>query len=236
MKLVGNVHLIAGNAEDIPAILSILQEEGIATVANPDLYVRTYRNFGIDEARELSERASARAFVDRRTFVIIADALTHEAQNALLKTLEEPTGDALFLFIVPAPAQLLPTLKSRAQELPRTVLGSAQYRGRYSVSEANDFLKATPAQRLELLKPLLEKGEDDPEKPRGNGAGKRDVGSIIRFLGALERSLAEMGQRGGAGEREKVREGLHAVFRARKYITDRGALVKPLLEQVALLI
>ena len=65
-----------------------------------------------------------------------------------------------------------------------------------------------------MLKPLLEKDEDD----------KRDIGKIVAFLSALERAL------------KRKPEGLHAIYRARKYIGDKGALVKPLLEQVALLV
>ena len=82
--------------------------------------------------------------------------------------------------------------------------------------DVGKFLSALPPKRLELLKPLLEKGEDE----------KRDLGAILSFLGALESTL----------RKTKDKAGLHAVYRARKYVSDRGALVKPLLEQVALLV
>ena len=208
--LVGNVHLVAGSAADLEAVLGFLEGEGIGTTGNPDLYVREYHQFGIDEARQLSERAAMRSLGGRRVFVIAVDGITSEAQNALLKTLEEPRDDALFVFIHPAPETLIATVRSRSQ-----LLSIGLDHTDASATEAKAFLKATPEKRLDLLKPLLEKGDDD----------KRDLGSVLAFLSALEREL-ESGNR----------TSLHAVYRARRYIGDRGALVKPLLEQVALLV
>jgi DNA polymerase III delta prime subunit len=144
--------------------------------------------------------------------------MTNEAQNALLKTLEEPPADAMFFFIVPAPEVLLPTLRSRAQ-----ILTLRSGKKTEDLVDAKKFLAAPVAKRLEMLKPLLEKDDDD----------KRDTGEIIRFLGSLER-LLEKKPEGLA--RPATAEGVDAVYRARKYMGDKGALVKPLLEQVALLV
>lgn len=210
VRLVGNTHIVAGGAEVLPDVVSLLEEEGIRVRGNPDVYVRTYRHFGIEEARELRERAALRALGERRVFVIVASDINREAQNALLKTLEESPGDALFIFILPSPETLLPTVRSRAQ-----VLALNKRKGKQeSIVDVKAFLAALPERRLDLLKPLLEKGEDD----------KRDIGSIISFLSSLEEKFA------------KHPEGLKAVYRARAYINDKGALVKPLLEQVALLV
>ena len=207
--LVGNVHLIAGTADAIPHILALLKAEGIKIEANPDIYVREYQYFSVDDARTLRERASLRPVGDRRVFVIVAPDMNHNAQNALLKILEEPPADAMFFFIVPAPETLLATFRSRAQMLVLDTAAAEEH----SI-DAKAFLAAAPPKRLDMLKPLLEKDEDD----------KRDIAQIIGFLTALERLL------------EKKPEGLHAIYRARKYIGDRGALVKSLLEQVALLV
>jgi DNA polymerase III delta prime subunit len=213
MKFVGNVHIGAGREEDMPRVLEMLRQEGIATHKNPDLDVRVFGAFGIDEARSLSERASSKAISHRRVFVVVADSMSSEAQNALLKTLEEPAGNALFIFLVPTIMQLLPTLRSRAQilSLPRS---------HAAPQDAAAFLSASPAKRLELLKPLLEKSDED----------RRDIGAIIEFLASLEQALAVRSREKG------VQESMKAIYRARRYLSDRGALVKPLLEQVALLI
>ena len=226
--LVGNVHLVAGTAAAIPHILGILRANGVSTEGNPDIYTREYKSFGVDDAIELRDRSGRRPIAgSQRFFIVVTPGMTNEAQNALLKTLEEPPADAAFFIIVPAPEMLLPTLRSRAQIL------TLAHDGVENLIDAKAFLVATPQKRLDMLKPLLEKDEDD----------KRDIGNIVGFLSALERQLAKtpLGRNpatlghsptGEPGEAE----GLHAIYRARKYIGDKGALAKPLLEQVALLV
>jgi DNA polymerase III, delta subunit len=213
MELVGNVQLVGGNSASIQKIMALLEEQGIKTEGNPDVYVREYASFGVEEARELASKASSRALSSsRRTFIIVTPTVTNEAQNALLKTLEEPAGDALFFLVVPSPLMLLPTLRSRAQILDI---------GPYVETQTIDprvFLKAKPNERLEMLKPLLDKDEDD----------KRDIANSITFLAGLEQELSH--------DPTNKSEGLEAVYRARKYIGDKGSLTKALLEQVALLI
>jgi hypothetical protein len=212
-QLPGNVLLIAGGADDAPAVFDLLASAGIATESNPDLYVRHHRQFGIDDAQELRMRASSRAVGDRRVFVISAGGMTNEAQNALLKTLEEPPAGALFVFVIPAPEALLATVRSRAQVI------AIERGGTMAPFDAAAFLAAQPARRLDMLKAILEKDSDD----------KYDTGAILAFLAALERHVARI------KDKAAMRGTLDAIYRARGYCTDRGALVKTLLESIALL-
>lgn len=223
-RLTGNVFLIRDT--DTDAVLAALEQEGTAVRGNPDVYVRAHGQFGIDDAHELTARAIGRAMGERgRTFVIGASSMTTEAQNALLKTVEDPPGDARFFFVLPSPETLLATVQSRAQiidlEGSQTSLASDDAVARNAAA----FLAGEPAQRLDLLKPLLEKDHDE----------KRDLGTIITFLSSLEKALAA--REGSHVEGQTFyKEGLEAVYRARRYVGDKGALLKPLLESVALLV
>ena len=69
----------------------------------------------VDQVRDLVDRAAYRPFEGRRRVVIIdkADALVPAAQNALLKTLEEPPSLSVFMLINARPDALLPTVRSR---------------------------------------------------------------------------------------------------------------------------
>ena len=73
----------------------------------------------VDQVREAIERAAYRPFEGRRRVVIVdeADALLPEAQNALLKTLEEPPPASVFVLVTARPDVLLPTVRSRCQRL-----------------------------------------------------------------------------------------------------------------------
>jgi DNA polymerase III subunit delta' len=54
-----------------------------------------------------------------------ADDLEQGAANALLKSLEEPPRDVIFLLIAHAPGRLLPTIRSRCRMLRFNALGDA---------------------------------------------------------------------------------------------------------------
>lgn len=54
-----------------------------------------------------------------------AEQMTVAAANALLKTLEEPQSQVHLFLISDAPAQLLPTIKSRVQQLPLQTIDTA---------------------------------------------------------------------------------------------------------------
>ncbi len=73
----------------------------------------------IDQVRDVIDRAGYRPFEGRRRVVIIdqADGLVAQAQNALLKTLEEPPSASAFLLVTSRPDALLPTVVSRCPRL-----------------------------------------------------------------------------------------------------------------------
>ncbi len=66
---------------------------------------------------ELIEPASRKAVMGRgKVFVIEqADLMNDDAQNAMLKTLEEPAGRTLIVLLTDQPGGLLPTIRSRCQ-------------------------------------------------------------------------------------------------------------------------
>lgn len=72
---------------------------------------------GVDEIRELIASLGQRAYEGGRRAVIIRDAqkLTPQAQNALLKSLEEP-GEGINFFLLSTDASvMLPTIRSRCR-------------------------------------------------------------------------------------------------------------------------
>ena len=73
----------------------------------------------IEQARDAIDRASYRPFEGRRRFVIIdnAHAMVAPAQDALLKTLEEPPSASVFVLVTSVPDTLMPTIRSRCQRL-----------------------------------------------------------------------------------------------------------------------
>ena len=74
-------------------------------------------NRGIDEIRDLREKVRFAPTVGRNKVYIIdeAHALTNDAFNAFLKTLEEPPPHSVFVLATTEPERLPPTIVSRCQ-------------------------------------------------------------------------------------------------------------------------
>src|SRR5262245_32134551 len=94
----------------------------IARGAHPDVMTIEPGDMGsikIEQVRAAIDRAVFRPFEGRRRVTIIeqADALVAQAQNALLKTLEEPLPASVFVLATARPDALLPTVRSRCAHL-----------------------------------------------------------------------------------------------------------------------
>jgi len=99
--------------------------------AHPDVILIEPGDTGsikIEQVRDAIDRAGYRPFEGRKRVVIIdeADALVPAAQNALLKTLEEPPSASMFLLVSSIPDALLPTVLSRCPRLRFGALAPAE--------------------------------------------------------------------------------------------------------------
>lgn len=78
------------------------------------------REVKIAQIRKLMERLALKPLSARRKVAVIlrADRMNTAAQNALLKTLEEPPPDTTLILVSAAPDALLPTIRSRCLRVP----------------------------------------------------------------------------------------------------------------------
>lgn len=85
---------------------------------HPDVKtLRPEKSLGVDEVRDLIASVQLRAFEGGAKIALIerADRMTAQAQNCLLKTLEEPPGGTIFFLMTDTPSALLPTIVSRCR-------------------------------------------------------------------------------------------------------------------------
>ena len=75
------------------------------------------KSIGVEEIRALIDALSLRPYEGDKHIAMIeqADKMTASAQNALLKTLENPPGEVMFFLITDVPGALLDTILSRCQ-------------------------------------------------------------------------------------------------------------------------
>ncbi|MFQ5880384.1 MAG: DNA polymerase III subunit delta' [Dehalococcoidia bacterium] len=88
---------------------------------------RAHKEIRIHQIREVERTVSLRPYEGRQRVVIVdpADAMNEEAQNALLKTLEEPPPSVVFVLITCRGEGLLPTVRSRCRRLELSPLSPA---------------------------------------------------------------------------------------------------------------
>ena len=107
------------NHADVLFIVPEAEQVSRGWAGRSDFDLTPSRDIKIAQIRKLQDRLSLRALEARRKFAIICEAqqLNPQAQNALLKTLEEPPQDTTIVLVSSAPNALLPTIRSRCLKL-----------------------------------------------------------------------------------------------------------------------
>ena len=139
---------------------------------------------GVDDARDLRERAVFAPVRDRYKIFILDEAhmVTAAGFNALLKIVEEPPAHVKFIFATTEPEKVIPTIRSRTHHYP--------------------FRLVPPAQMLDYLETLCKQENVDvapgvlPLVVRSGGGSVRDSLSLLDQLIA--------GSEGGKVEYERA--------------------------------
>lgn len=129
----------------LAALRELVESFGIATKANPDYHEYEYDALLLEHAQHLRrEQGMYGAAGAKKIFIVAFNAIFHEAQNALLKTLEEPTEDTHFFFLVRSSELLLSTVRSRMQ----IIRPEPQVADREGGDTGVIFLNATLSERM----------------------------------------------------------------------------------------
>jgi DNA polymerase-3 subunit delta' len=166
----------------------------------------------VDQVRDVVDRTGYRPFEGRRRVVIIddADAMLSEAQNALLKTLEEPPSSSMFVLVTSRPDELLPTVRSRCQRLrfgrlaPADIASLLVRAHGYSAADAHAAASAADGS----VGQALEGGTETLVEARDTAA------EVLRHVAAStdpRRRLDSAKVLAGAGDRDDLRRRLRAL-------------------------
>ena len=204
-----HAYVIGGNRDD--ARKHIASTLAPFSVTGADMFVTECVSFGMEEAHALRQWQILRPAGERKVCVVYADFITREAQNALLKTLEEPVEGTHIFLATPKPHMLLGTLLSRV----RVVQLSAQVGVE---GEAERFLKMTKSERLEYVGKIVTKSEDE------------EAAAEVR-----ERALAHLESLELYFYKKQNVVLLEKILQFKKYLYSPGASVKMILETVALI-
>lgn len=197
------------------AVLQLLEEHfQIVLKSNSNAHVFCFQQCGVEDVRDVVERACLKPTRGDGYVVLIADSITREAQNAFLKILEEPPVH-MYLFLFFPPHQfILPTIRSRVVPIPFVVVEK-------DMSEAEDFLSAPIPKRIQIISEMIE--ADDKQKLH---ALLTQIEAI--FSTRLDTALPE--------DIFTITKKLALIQETRKDLSMTGAMQKMLLESVALLV
>ena len=144
--------MIGGREASEKALSSMWEKQGLKLKGSPDYFIFKEPLFGVGDARRLNEQALTKAFIDRKVFFIAPEKITLEAQNALLKTFEEPIEKTHFFLALRDENLVIPTLRSRMQKL------NVQHSVLHKRTE--EFLGLSIKERLNFVKKFIDKEEN----------------------------------------------------------------------------
>ncbi|MEF7614531.1 DNA polymerase III subunit gamma/tau, partial [Aquincola sp. MAHUQ-54] len=152
-------------------------------------------NRGIDEIRDLLERAAYKPSVGRFKVFMIDEAhqLTKESFNALLKTLEEPPEYLKFVLATTDPEKMLPTVLSRCLQFnlrpmaPEVVFEHLQH-----VLQAENVAHDVPSLRLlsRAARGSMRDALSLTDQAIAYGGGAIEAEGVRHMLGSVDRSHA----------------------------------------------
>jgi len=176
------------------------------------VHYKQYETFKIADARNIKALASEKT-PGGSVFIINFSVALREAQNALLKVIEEPATNTYFILLCPNPRKLLPTILSRLELID---IDSGQNKNTDLRISAKDFYEMKLQDRFAKVKELTDKKSDAPIQ-------KSDV---LALLDDCELYVKNIQPAVNARISKKI-------FKARGYVSQNGASMKMILDYLA---
>jgi DNA polymerase III delta prime subunit len=244
-----HAQLIEGSAGHIAPVLEVLSKKYGLHARHPDLTVRTFAHekFGVDDAHTVHEILIKKpAQAEWNVVVVYTHTLTEQAQNALLKILEEPPVHTRFILITDSIHPLLPTLRSRLnlfdlEGYMENILKDNESDGigtmpvaderciqkdKNSLLDAEKFLATDIAERIDIVKKIH--SEMDKEK--------MSIAEVFHFVNEIEKKVhTEILKQSQSDAKTKVNMShqLNTLLKVQTYMHAPGNSAKMLLEYIA---
>jgi hypothetical protein len=147
----------------------------ITDPSSPDIVVYTFGHLSVEDTRRILDAAYQSGTGTHKVLVLYANRLFHEAQNALLKVMEEPPEGVVIVMGVPSRGILLPTLRSRLIDLPQEGTDVP------ADAVAASFLKLSGAEREKYIAKLVDRTKAD-NKEEVRDAARTEALELLQEL------------------------------------------------------
>src|SRR3989338_2327541 len=216
-----HAYLIEGARDEVVGeVLEFVKSLGVKTVGNADVSHIMQDTFKIEDARNLKSYAGEKGYTSaKKIFIISANNFLLEAQNSLLKMLEEPIENTHFFLIVPDASALLKTFVSRFY-----IVSARQD---LAVNDAEKFIKMPLQNRIDFIKELITEAEDEDEEVAALDSARS---KSLKFLNALESVLHQKVFRKTLENSSVFTQPFQQIFKAREFLRQPGSSTKSLME------
>jgi DNA polymerase III delta prime subunit len=205
------------------SLLEFLEVRGDAEKRSPDVLFQVYESFAMEDSCEIKDWHSRLGISKSKKICIIATKfINREAEQALLKIIEEPAENTHFFIIVPDASVLLGTILSRVHIIKTNERGDKDIK-----KEALEFLSASVKSRIDTVASIVKENKSEE-----NSGQLRFYATS--FINELENIFYQKFKKNIKDN--KIKFTLEEIQKARGYLSTPGASVKMILEHLALVI
>lgn len=206
-----------------PVLFDFLKKEFGMDAGHNDLILLDRGDFGIENVQEIVDVNSRKPTVGMYKVIVVGlHSISHQAQNAILKTLEEPRPGTFIFILTNTSAIFLPTILSRVQVVRSEAVANTNNTVANIDLDAKKFIKSSTVERLAQIKEILDLKSDEE-------IGDAEIFAFVQEVEKLALELAQSSKDFG------VRTLVAQIFtKVEDYMRDTSSSKKLLLEYVAL--
>lgn len=217
-------YIIEGEPElTAKELLKFLEVRGEVESGSPDILCQIYESFTMENSGEIKDWHSKLGITEGKRICILATKfINREAEQTLLKIIEEPAEKTHFFIIVPDKSILLDTIISRTH-----VIKIEQSNSKDIKREVVDFISSKPAERVNTVALIIKNNKDEENSGQLRFYATSFVNELENiFYQKFKKDINNKETQFILGELQKSRE----------YLSTSGASAKMILEHLALII
>lgn len=207
-------------------LLKFLEVRGVAEHQSSDVLFQVYESFTMDDSSQIKDWHSQLGIgKNKRVCIIATKFINREAEQTLLKIIEEPAENTHFFIVVPDSGALLGTILSRVHIIKTEISNEDDVTDLKKVVQ--DFIKANPSDRIKKVTTII----DDNKEKENSGQLRYYATSFVNEIESIYYQKFTKDKKN-----TQIKFTLNELQKSREYLSTPGASVKMILEHLALVI
>ncbi len=216
-------YVIEANPDGVVySLFEFLEVRGEVNRNSPDVMISIYDSFTLNDGEIIKEWHKSKPIDGKKKICILGvKFINREAEQSLLKIIEEPNNHTHFFIVIPDSSLLLNTILSRVH-LIKNIVGSDD-----DLTFAENFISLHPSKRIDEIAKIIKEFKDED-----SSGGLRY--KAISILNDLEKIIYN-NWKNDISNKDKTFV-LSEIKNCRGYLANPGSSVKMILEHIALMV